>query len=99
MFFVTILFIDLSIAMFDEGFIHFGYLIGEFIAYLYGLYLLHINVQIQFVIFINLISLLMIFPSILNQRKQNLINYSIKSTKELNFWVLVNSLKRHRKLQ
>ncbi|CAD8204129.1 unnamed protein product [Paramecium pentaurelia] len=47
-FFVMIFFLDLSISVFDEGYIHFGYLIGEFVAYLYGLYLTLINVQIQY---------------------------------------------------
>lgn len=39
-----IFFLDLSLSVFDEGFIHFGYLIGEIVAYLYGLYLIFINV-------------------------------------------------------
>ncbi|CAK68501.1 unnamed protein product (macronuclear) [Paramecium tetraurelia] len=47
-FFVAIFFIDLSISVFDDGFIHFGYLLGEVVAYLYGLYLAFINVQIQY---------------------------------------------------
>lgn len=43
MYFVVVFFIDLTISLFDEGFLHFGYLIGELISYLYGLYLTHIN--------------------------------------------------------
>ena len=43
-FFVMIFFLDLSISVFDEGYIHFGYLIGEIVAYLCGLYLTLINV-------------------------------------------------------
>ncbi|CAD8124812.1 unnamed protein product [Paramecium sonneborni] len=47
-FVVMIFFIDLSLSVFDEGYIHFGYLIGEIVGYLYGLYLTFINVQIQY---------------------------------------------------
>ena len=43
-YFVMIFFIDLSISVFDDGYIHFGYLIGEVVGYLYGLYLTFINV-------------------------------------------------------
>jgi len=43
-FFVMIFFLDLCLSVFDGGYIHFGYLIGEVVSYLYGLYLTFINV-------------------------------------------------------
>ena len=42
-FFLVVFFADLSLSVFDEGYIEFGYLIGELIGYLYGLYLTFIN--------------------------------------------------------
>ncbi|CAK64547.1 unnamed protein product (macronuclear) [Paramecium tetraurelia] len=45
---VLIFFMDLCISVFNEGYVPFGFLLGEGLVYLYGLYLTFINVQIQY---------------------------------------------------
>ncbi|CAD8126149.1 unnamed protein product [Paramecium sonneborni] len=47
-FVAMIFFLNLFLSVLDGGYIHFGYLIGDIVGYLYGLYLIFINVQIQY---------------------------------------------------